>query len=284
MAAEIIGLEEWLQTPPGQHLLAWEQAQFAHAVADVFGFNALQLGIPELDALEANRMPHRWLALTHGLTPTDDPVRFPFQGRSTGLVCDPAALPFPSNTLDLLVLPHALELSADPHAALREVERVLRPEGRVVITGLNPLSLWAIRQRHAHLFSALGLEGMAQSACYLPRAGEFIGFWRLRDWLRLLDFEVESTQFGLYQPAVRTEKWLQRFDWMNRVGGRWWPFLGAVYLVVAVKRVRGVRLLGPVWKPFRGQVKGSQVPVANRRGADSGSARSQAQSPPASPH
>ena len=36
--------------------------------------------------------------------------------------------------------------------ALREVERVLVPEGRVVIFGLNPMSLWGLRQRRAHLY------------------------------------------------------------------------------------------------------------------------------------
>ena len=63
MSEEIIGLSEWLQTAPGQYMLGWEQAQFDLTVADFFGFNALQLGLVELDALRANRMPHRWLAL-----------------------------------------------------------------------------------------------------------------------------------------------------------------------------------------------------------------------------
>ena len=53
----------WLQTPPGRYLLAWERARIEAHVADVFGFHALQLGLGELDALHANRMPHRWLAL-----------------------------------------------------------------------------------------------------------------------------------------------------------------------------------------------------------------------------
>ncbi len=277
MADEIIGLDNWLQTPPGRRLLAWEQAHFAQAVSDVFGFNALQLGIPELDALEANRMPHRWLALTHALTPTDDPVRFPFQGRSTGLVCDPAALPFQANSLDLLVLPHALELSADPHATLREAERVLRPEGRVVITGLNPLSLWAMRQRQAHLCERLGLTGLAKAALYLPQAGEFIGHWRLRDWFQLLAFEQETVQFGVYQPAVHTERWLQRLDWMDGVGARWWPIFGAAYMVVAVKRVKGVRMLGPAWKPYRARAKSAPAAVVGKHMS------AQAQSP-APPH
>ena len=59
----IIELHPWLALPSGQALLDWEQAQVDRLVADVFGFHALQLGLPELDGLRCNRMPHKWLAL-----------------------------------------------------------------------------------------------------------------------------------------------------------------------------------------------------------------------------
>jgi hypothetical protein len=78
--------------------------------------------------------------------------------------------------------------------------------------------------------------------------GDFIGQRRLRDWLQLLSFEVESTSFGCYRPAVKTERWLQRWDWMDEAGVRWWPILGSVYGMVAVKRVQGMRLMSPAWK------------------------------------
>jgi uncharacterized protein involved in response to NO len=47
------------QIAPGRYLLEWEQDALDHAVTDAFGFHALQLGMPELDGLRANRMPHR---------------------------------------------------------------------------------------------------------------------------------------------------------------------------------------------------------------------------------
>ena len=55
----------WLDTPPGRYLLQWEQTQLDRTVADLFGFHALQLGVPALRGLRANRMPHRWLAVDH---------------------------------------------------------------------------------------------------------------------------------------------------------------------------------------------------------------------------
>ncbi len=245
-------LAAWLSTPPGRYMLAWEQAQFDAAVVDRFGFNALQLGLPEIDALRANRMPHRWLAVPEvaGLA-WEQRMTDAALPRPVSLVTHAAALPFPEKSLDLVVLPHTLELSADPHAVLREVERVLVPEGRVVICGLNPASLWGLRQYRAHAFARLGLGNTWMARRFLPEAGDFIGHWRLKDWLRLLSFDVESCRQGCYRPAVQTEKWLHRYRWMDPVGARSWPFLGAVYFMVAVKRVRGMHLLGPAWKPRR---------------------------------
>lgn len=277
MDGKIIGLQNWFQTPRGLYMLDWERAQLDQVVADIFGFHALQLGLPALDALRANRMPHRWLASdiadsasplpaaaanpSDGTTSQGTGQRSPSARPRVALACDFSALPFPANSLDLVVLPHALELHPDPHATLREVERVLVPEGRVVICGVNPVSLWGLRQRRAHLYRRLGFGSL-----YLPQEGEFIGYWRLRDWLRLLSFEVESGRFGCYRPAVAEARWLARFQWMDKAGARWWPIFGAVYFLVAVKRVRGMRLLGTRWKaaPARSS---APVSIANRRGS-----------------
>ena len=186
--------------------------------------------------------------------PTSSPLRPAF-------ITDSSALPFAANSLDLVVLPHTLELSNDPHATLREVERVLVAEGRVVICGLNPASLWGLRQRRGHVLQRLGYDEL-----FLPQSGDFIGYWRLRDWLRLLSFEVESGSFGCYRPALTSQKWLSRFDWMDRAGSRWWPIFGAVYFLVAVKRVRGVRLLEPAWKSRKALVA-APAAVANKQPA-----------------
>lgn len=259
-SATSIGLGAWMATPPGAYLLAWEQQYLDAAVVDVFGFHAVQLGLPVLDALRQNRMPHRWLAadVAHrigGGTNADAP------SRAVALNCDFDALPFDSQSLDLVVLPHALELARDPHQTLREVERVLMPEGRVVIIGFNPTSLWSMRRQTGRARRRLGLGSGA--ALYLPREGDFIAYRRLRDWLRLLSFEVETGRFGCYRPPVHSEKWLARCGWMEAAGERWWPVLGAVYALTAVKRVRGMRMVGLACQQ-RGQVSASPAAVARQ--------------------
>lgn len=267
---QIVGLAAWMKSPRGRYLLAWEQDRLDHGVADAFGFHALQLGLPELDGLRANRMPHRWVASDVLLDPQPLPSPPPGQGISTTplegarvhLRSEFDALPFPAASLDLVVMPHSLELARDPHLTLREVERVLMPEGRLLVTGFNPASLWGLRQQLARVRDA--------QDPFLPSAGGLVGYGRLRDWLRLLGFEVELGRFGGWRPPLRTERWLRRWAWMDAAGERWWPVLGAVYYLQAVKRVRGMRLVGLARRERR-VTSAATRPVAQRRHAPAGS-------------
>jgi SAM-dependent methyltransferase len=224
---------QWLDTPPGRLLLAWEQQQFDSAVADVFGYYAVQCGLPTLDGLRASRMSTRvQVASPLGLGHAQS------AGYARVSVSAFEELPFAAQSVDLAVLPHVLETANDPHEVLREAERVLRPDGRLVISGINPVSLWGVRQR----------AGSWIGRPFLPDATEPISVLRLRDWAKLLGFELSAVRFGLYGPACRTEKWQARFAWMDSPGDRFWPICGAAYVMSAIKRVRGMRVIGPVWR------------------------------------
>jgi SAM-dependent methyltransferase len=214
-------LAEWFASAKGAYVLDWERAQFDSAVEDVFGYNALQIGLPEIEFLRANRMALRFSAGLAG---------------PCSLRADPRHLPVAPQSVDLVVLPHVLEFDPDPHQILREAARVLRPEGQIVISGFNPLSLWGLKRR---------LWGKRTE---YPWCGDFIGLLRLRDWLKLLGFELNGGRFGCYAPPVSQAVWLQRFAFMEKAGDRWWPICGGIYVVRAVKRVQGMRLVTPAWK------------------------------------
>lgn len=216
-------LSGWLSTPQGEYVLEWERAQFDSAVEDVFGFRAVQIGLPEIDFLGQNRIPFRFsLALEPGAS----------------LAADPFQLPLASQSVDLVVLPHVLEGHEHPHEVLRETERVLMPEGQVVISGFNTGSLWRLRQLFARRGGA-------------PWDLKFIGLVRLRDWLRVLGFELNGGKFGCYAPPFAERRWLERFGFMERAGARWWPIAGGVYVVRAVKRTPGMRIITPTWRQER---------------------------------
>ncbi|HSQ05867.1 MAG TPA: hypothetical protein VLN59_17645, partial [Burkholderiales bacterium] len=88
--------EQWFATPLGEYMLEREQTYFDRAVADIFGYNALQLGMPELDFLRASRITLRCKMAPDG---------------AVDLRADFRDLPIASNSIDLMLLPHVLEFS-----------------------------------------------------------------------------------------------------------------------------------------------------------------------------
>lgn len=262
-AQSILNYSDFLRSAPGRYALAWEQRLLDESVADIFGYYALQLGTAELDALRENRMPLRCLAIDAAgvqsdlLGPAaaepsvdiDQPGKGAWRAGAGAVVAGPGKplqrcaaalmtrfddLPFASQSLDLLVLPHVLEFAQEPHRVLREADRVLVPEGSIVVTGFNPASLWGAR----HWLGRVGLRP------FLPPPAQLIALPRLKDWLKLLSFEVNRGRFGCYAPSVRNESWIARWAFLEEAGDRWWPVLGSVYALSAVKRVHGMRLVG----------------------------------------
>ena len=258
MSRPIINLKQWFTSPPGKLLRDWELARADQAMNGCFGYHALQIGMQYLPLLHNCRIQHRWVAATEA------PVSLPdakHRNAGTALVLEPDALPFGEASMDLVMLPHTLEASADPHATLREVARVLVPEGRLIVIGFNPTSLWGAQQHYSMLAHRMG----GRLEPFIPDVDDLIGHRRLRDWLRLLNLEVEGGRFGCYRPGMDSARWFERLEWIERAGDRWWPVLGGVYLLTAVKRVRGMRMLQPRWKEIKRQR--SQVPVAQQSGS-----------------
>jgi SAM-dependent methyltransferase len=217
----IPGIDDWLGTAQGRYVMAWEQTKVDALVADLFGYNALQLGLPQHELLVQNRIPLRQIVGESG---------------AVNVRCDLRELPFAAGSVDLVVMPHVLEFHSDPHQILREVERVLIPEGQLVITGFNPISLWGLRRR------------MPNCPHEFPMNGDYISVLRLKDWLQLLSFDVDRGNFGCYAPPCAQDGWIKRWRFVEAAGNRWWGFAGGVYLLRAVKRVRGMRLIMPRWK------------------------------------
>lgn len=212
---------DWFETPLGNYLLTAEQSYFDAEVVDVFGFNAFQLGLTRFDFLRANRMPLR--------------CRVGVEGK-VRVRADPMELPIAEACADLVLLPHVLEFSDNPHQVLREVSRVLMPEGHVIVSGFNPWSAWGAR-RH---FGGHRDE--------FPWRGQFIALPRLKDWMALLGFELTAGRMCCYVPPVKSEKWLRRFGFLEPAGERWWPFAGGAYFLHGIKRVHGLRVITPEWK------------------------------------
>lgn len=228
-------MQNWFETASGRYIAQWATKTSEALLSDVFGLQAAQIGCEYLDLMANNRIQHRFICMAgkHG-TPIHHSNQPTFD-----VEIDACNLPFDSNTLDLIVLPFILEIHPNPHQVLREAYRVLRPEGQLLILGFNPISLWGLR-------NYLGKIGHPNKMSF-PWPANYLSVLRLKDWLKLLNFEVARGHFGCYAPPCNYDNSFERLKWLELAGNRWWAFAGACYAVTAIKRITSMTLLTPNW-------------------------------------
>ena len=118
---------------------------------------------------------------------------------------------------------------------LREVERILIPEGKLLIVGFNPWSLWGGRR----LFQLRSKRP--------PWTGHFFPVKRVNDWLLLLGFDLLSVDYLNFRPPLQNQPVMQRLAFLEGLGEKGWPFLGGVYVLEAVKRTLTLTPVWPKW-------------------------------------
>lgn len=246
----------------GELATDWIQAKSDDLLANVFGYTALQLGLPNCPLMRKNRirtqviltqddLEHLNDARPDTVTASDVDNNLPYQAELETLYNDKKDIPQPfsqeqtqatqkpylnydNESVDLIILPFTLDSHHNPHHLLREVERILVNDGRLLIFGFNPYSLWGLRNKFSR-FPYLPISNKKQ-----------ISLQKTKDWLQLLSFEIDRGQLACYEPALMNKKWLQKFAFMNKAGNRWWPFAGAVFYLSASKRHCKPSLIGPV--------------------------------------
>lgn len=244
-------MREWFRQPPGRWFQAEERLQLSKILPTLFGYHLLQIGdLYSKGCLNSTRIPH-CMVLDFELN--EQP---PLAERArSGLQGSPESLPIATDCIDVVVLPHELEFSEAPHQVLREVDRILIPEGHVVILGFNPWGPWMLWRM------LLGWRGMP------PWCGRFISQTRLRDWLELLGFEVVASQHYFYRLPLRQKSIMKRLRFIDFLGRRLWPIFSGGYLVVAKKRVSTLTPIKPRWRPRRSHVVSPEL-AGNSRSAN----------------
>lgn len=175
-----------------------------------FGYFGLYLGISEPILNDNNGIRHRFF-----LVPEDN------VGIKTDCIAQWDELPIQSDCIDVAILQHGLELNDSAHQILREVYRVIIPNGYIIITGFNPYSLFRMRR-------------------YFDRSIKSLHFYsakQVSDWLALLDFKILEKRFFYFIPPFNQADMLKSFQFLEGWGQRFWPFNGAAYFIVAQKRL-----------------------------------------------
>lgn len=231
-------LRGWFAGDLGWAVLEQERAHLDELLQDLFGYYLLQIGaVTSVELLEASRIRMR-VVMDAELPPL-------IAGAQVRARTD--AVPVASDTIDVVLLHHTLEFAADPHALLREVERILIPEGHVVIVAFNPWSFWGawrlVRKRGGQP----------------PWCGRFLGLARVKDWLGLLGFDTVKVQPLFFRPPLRHQGVMRRLGFMDRMGGRLWPLLAGVHIVVGKKRVATLTPIKTRWRAKPALVGGEVV-------------------------
>ena len=202
---------DWLDTAAGKRLMQQERELAGLVLERVFGDQIVQIGSwgPPGMLLESSRTQYSVLIGEDDLPGVKARVL-------------PQRLAIRTDSVDAVVLPHTLEMSADPHTVLREVHRVLRPDGKLIILGFNPLSFWGLR----HCLTPNG---------YPPGVRRQISRHRLSDWLRLLNLSIDSSH-ACYASAAsgRMSMLIRRFQWF-----------ASAYLLVATKETIPMTIIRP---------------------------------------
>ena len=215
--------QEWLESPLGAALLQQEARVVEEALDGIFGEQCLQLGI-----WGENRTFTRFTRTQRCAVVAETPTGGP---SAVGAF---HKLPIESDSIDAVLLPHTLDFNDRPHAVLREVDRVLRANGHIVILGFKPGGLWGLRR----LIPGAGMP---------PGADFLISDRRLSDWLQLLDMRIRgASRYFFRWPLPRktvagTQKWERR-------GQALWPELAACYMLTAQKRVSTMTPVRPLWR------------------------------------
>ncbi len=223
----------WYASSLGQRLAQCEKELLEKYLPDLFGYFLLQVGCPEI---KTEKIAGNWLKSSR--------VSAQFcldYDINQGVSCqaDLAHLPMKSDSLDIVILPHILEFSLEPHQVLREAERVLIAEGHVVILGFNRWSIWNIYR--------FFLFWTKQA----PWNAHFLAAPRVMDWLALLGFDVVQRQGYFYRPPIQRENIIKKLSFLEKIGQRFWPNFGAGYVLVARKRVETLTPIRPRWRTQR---------------------------------
>jgi SAM-dependent methyltransferase len=220
-------LEDWYLQPQGQSLWGQFDSQLEILLPRIFGYHVLWLGlIPEgTDPMTYSRIHHH-CHICPGQKKAD--VRSSLE-----------VLPLQAESVDLVVVMHALELTPDPHQLLRELDRVLVPEGEVLIVHFNPVSWYGLWRM---LFRWRGV---------LPWCLPFYTGFRIRDWLSLLGYDVVGGKGWGFTPPFQRKGVYQRLAWYERFSGRYLRLFNGLSLIHAKKRVATLTPIRHRWQPGR---------------------------------
>jgi SAM-dependent methyltransferase len=220
-------IQRWLQSDFGRYLLRHEHQVLRDKFPELPGYRMLRLGLSDdVEALDCFKQIHRF-----SMHPCE-------HNGNHAAIADYAELPLMSETVDVMLLHHAIEFSTSPKAVLAEANRVVVPGGHLILCLFNPYGPMGILKYPMQLFF-----NRAQYGFHNLRLG------RVSDWLSLLNFHVVQIEHGAYNVPINSSASAEHDSRWERACQKIRFPLGNFYMIRAVKRVpRGIRGTAPAWQ------------------------------------
>ena len=211
-----IKLHGWYRKPLGKLFAKAEAATLASLLPALFGYHILAIGVPSgLNMLSASPIPRQYRL---------DCVQPP-ESALVDLAASPTCLPVASDTIDVVLACHVLEFSIEPQIILKEIDRILIPEGHVVILGFNPWSLWGLQ----------AMWHLQKDHCLWRKS--WCTTYSLRAQLSILGYDIMAARYHFYRPPLNSPELLNRLLFMERLGDKGWSLGAGGYALLAKKRV-----------------------------------------------
>ena len=239
----IESLSKWYKTQAGKAALSKLDEECADILSEIFGYYAVETGVlsGEHSLLKHTRIATSFALIdkahrnTHAFK-----VKKRMQGDQletfSSLISSNEQLPLATDNIDLVLGTHVLELSKDPHQVLREIDRVLVPEGHCILIGFNPFAISGLGKQ-------LRLKLSRKEQPFKLRSAS-----RVRDWFSLLGFEVLDISYMGLRPNISNKKLfesLAKLEDLSEIAG---PLLGKLYIIHAKKQVVAMTPYKKVWR------------------------------------
>ncbi|MBV1908663.1 MAG: methyltransferase domain-containing protein [Kangiellaceae bacterium] len=193
-------------------------------LSGIFGYHALLFSLRAKELVNENSTIRNSVVLSE-------------KKEASHLRCRFEELPIASDTIDLVVLPETLHQSQFPHQILREVERVLIPEGYVVLIMENPISWTSFKRR---LISRIIRK---------TTSNKTIGKLRIADWFRLLGLEIVN-EIPICAD-LKTDQNGRISELLKRIYQIGLNHLSGHYILIAKKKVSTLTPIRPSWRSNR---------------------------------
>lgn len=216
MRVDVLALQRFYASPLGEAAQRAAARRLAALWPHAKGMDLLGVGYPA-PYLAALKDDARRVVATMPAEQGAEP--WPAGALALTALSEETRLPFMDAIFDRVLIVHGLEEAAAPHALLREVWRVMAPEGRLVVIAANRWSLWA--QSDATPFGYGRPFSRTQLATLLGDAM----------------FEPVVSARALYAPPWSWPPAVRAADAFERVGELIWPAQGGLLLMEAVKRL-----------------------------------------------